>query len=114
VGDIVLGHTDGECEDCLFLNIWTPSLEHKKRPVMFFLHGGAALYGSGSQAFYRGNLLCEKGDVVVVTINYRMGVFGNLTHPGLRDAQGHVGNWGLLDMIAALKWVRNNIAAFGE
>jgi len=80
---------------------------------MFFLHGGAALYGSGSQAFYRGNLLCEKGDVVVVTINYRMGVFGNLTHPGLKDAYGHVGNWGLLDMIAALTWVRNNIAAFG-
>jgi len=113
LGDILLGDTEGECEDCLFLNIWTPSLEQKKRPVMFFLHGGGGLYGSGSQAFYRGNLLCEKGDVVVVTINYRMGVFGNLSHPGLKDAYGHVGNWGLLDMIAALKWVRNNIAAFG-
>lgn len=113
LGDIALGDTEGECEDCLFLNIWTPSLEPKKRPVMFFLHGGGGLYGSGSQAFYRGNLLCEKGDVVVVVINYRMGVFGNLTHPDLKDEYGHVGNWGLLDTIAALKWVKGNIAAFG-
>lgn len=112
-GDLLLGDTEGECEDCLFLNVWTPSLEQKKRPVMFFIHGGGGLYGSGSQAFYRGNLLCEKGDVVVVTINYRMGVFGNLSHPDLMDEHGHIGNWGLLDMIAALKWVKNNIAAFG-
>ncbi len=113
VGDIALGDTEGECEDCLFLNVWTPSLEHKKRPVMVWIHGGAAFYGSGSQPFYRGSLLCEKGDVVVVSFNYRLGVFGNLTHPGLKDEYGHVGNWGLLDMIAALKWVRSNIEAFG-
>jgi len=113
LGDIALGDTEGECEDCLFLNVWTPSLERKKRPVMVWIHGGAAFYGSGSQPFYRGNLLCEKGDVVVVTVNYRLGVFGNLTHPGLEDKYGHIGNWGLLDMIAALKWVRSNIESFG-
>lgn len=112
-GDIVLSDYERECEDCLFLNIWTPAADNEKRPVMFWIHGGAAFYGSGSQPFYPGNILSSKGDVVVVTINYRMGVFGNLADPGLMDEHGNAGNWGLLDMIAALKWVRANIEAFG-
>jgi para-nitrobenzyl esterase len=103
-----------QSEDCLFLNIWTPGTDKKKRPVMVWIYGGAYVYGSASQPLYRGNVLAKRGDVVVVTINYRLGVFGflNLTEvtAGKIPASG---NEGLLDMIEALRWVRDNIEAFG-
>jgi len=106
--------SEPQSEDCLFLNIWTPGIDKKKRPVMFWIYGGAFVYGSGSQPLYRGDVLAKRGDVVVVTINYRLGVFGflNLTEVtgGKIPASG---NEGLLDMIEALKWVRDNIEAFG-
>lgn len=113
MADILLADYEKECEDCLYLNVWTPSLEKKKRPVMVWIHGGGAMYGSGSQSLYTGELLCEKGEVIVVTFNYRLGVLGNLTHPDLIDEKGFFGNWGILDMVAALRWVRENIEAFG-
>lgn len=106
--------SEPQSEDCLFLNIWTPGIDQRKRPVMFWIYGGAYVSGSGSQPLYRGDILAKRGDVVVVTMNYRLGVFGflNLTEVtgGKIPASG---NEGLLDMIAALQWVRDNIAAFG-
>ena len=111
--DALLSDYEKECEDCLYLNIWTPKPDNKKRPVMFWIHGGAYFYGSGSQPFYTGDILAKKGDVVVVTFNYRLGILGNLTHPSLKDEKGHYGNWAILDIIQALKWVKENIAAFG-
>jgi len=107
-------------EDCLSLNIWTPELpdastgtrEHS-RPVMVFIHGGGFTSGSGSVFLYRGGELVRNGDVVVVTINYRLGALGFLGHRDLGDPDGLVGNWGIQDQLAALRWVRDNIAAFG-
>ena len=101
-------------EDCLTLNVWTPELVGA-RPVLVWLHGGAFLRGSGASALYHGVRLATRGDVVLVTINYRLGVLGFLAHPELADpeAGGAIGNWGLLDQVAALRWVRDNIAAFG-
>ena len=101
-------------EDCLTLNVWTPELIGA-RPVLVWLHGGAFLRGSGASALYHGVRLATRGDVVLVTINYRLGVLGFLAHPELADpeAGGAIGNWGLLDQVAALRWVRDNIAAFG-
>lgn len=101
-------------EDCLFLNVWTPALDGKKRPVMVYVHGGAHANGSGSDPLYDGVNLCKRGDVVVVTVNHRLNVFGyaylaTLGGPDLADS-GNVGN---LDLVLALKWVRDNIAAFG-
>jgi para-nitrobenzyl esterase len=90
-------------EDCLFLNVWTPGRDPEaRRPVMVWIHGGAFVTGSGSGVLYRGGQLADRGDVVVVTINYRLGALGFLG-----------GNWGLFDQIAALEWVQDNIAAFG-
>ncbi|MGD0795295.1 MAG: carboxylesterase/lipase family protein [Dehalococcoidales bacterium] len=101
-------------EDCLFLNIWTPSLDNAKRPVMFWIHGGAFVFGSGSSISYNSGALAKRGNIVQVTINYRLGELGFLR---LKDVTGGkipaTGNEGLLDQIAALKWVRDNIAAFG-
>ena len=106
---------DGErSEDCLTLNVWTPALDGKRRPVMVWIHGGALTRGSGSIPFYDGEALARKG-VVVVTINYRLGPFGYFAHPALsRESEhGSSGNYGVLDQIAALQWVGRNIAAFG-
>lgn len=101
-------------EDCLYLNVWHPVTAAKeKKPVMVFVHGGGFVTGSGSEEWYEGTHLASKGDVVVVTFNYRLGPFGFLTHPALKDAQGHEGNYGFLDQIAALNWVKKNIGAFG-
>jgi para-nitrobenzyl esterase len=110
-------------EDCLYLNVWTPSKSGPPRPVLFFVHGGALLFGSGSQdlAFegtgnlYRGQTLADERDVVVVTINYRLAELGFLAHPALskEDPNGSSGNYGMLDQIAALQWVKDNIAGFG-
>jgi para-nitrobenzyl esterase len=100
-------------EDCLYLNVWTTAAGGKK-PVFVWIHGGAFDQGSTSVAAYDGEGLARKG-VVVVTINYRLGIFGFLAHPELtRESPRHVsGNYGFLDMIAALKWVQANAAAFG-
>jgi para-nitrobenzyl esterase len=102
-------------EDCLFLNIWTPARAAKDRlPVLVYIPGGAFTGGSGSVAVYDGESLAKRG-IVMVTINYRVGVFGFFAHPELtkESEQGSSGNYGLLDQLAALQWVKRNIAAFG-
>jgi para-nitrobenzyl esterase len=107
--------SDKPNEDCLFLNVWTPGLrDGGKRPVMFYIHGGAYSNGSGSSPLYDGVRLCRRGDVVVVTINHRLNAFGYLYlarfgGPEFADS----GNAGQLDLILALQWVRDNIAEFG-
>jgi para-nitrobenzyl esterase len=100
-------------EDCLYLNIWTPKTSGR-RPVLVFIHGGAFQAGSTSVPIYDGADLARNG-VVVVTVNYRLGVFGYMAHPELTKESplGSSGNYGLLDMIAALDWVKANIAKFG-
>ncbi|HEY0301267.1 MAG TPA: carboxylesterase family protein [Rhizomicrobium sp.] len=102
-----LPHTD---EDCLFLNIWTPGRQGR-RPVLFYIHGGAFISGSGSSPNYDGSRMAEENDVVVVTINYRLGVLG--FPPFHVFGPETPGNLGLLDQAAALEWVRDNIATFG-
>ena len=100
-------------EDCLYLNIYTPTAETKEpRPVMVWIHGGALTSGAGSTI--KGEELAKKG-VIVVTINYRLGAFGYFAHPELtkESDRNASGNYGLLDQIAALEWVQRNIAAFG-
>ena len=99
-------------EDCLYLNVWTPAKSpSEKLPVMVWVHGGGFQFGSGEEPVYEGSNLARKG-VVVVTFNYRLGVLGFLAHPEL-DREGASGNYGLQDQIAALKWVKENISAFG-
>lgn len=101
-------------EDCLYLNIWTPDCDNRKRPVMVWIHGGGYQTGSGAQLIYRGGQLAVHGDVVVVTLNYRLGAFGFLYLNDLIPEHYNVGaNNGLLDQIEALKWIRQNIAQFG-
>lgn len=101
-------------EDCLYLNIWTPSADDKKRPVMVWVHGGGYLTGAGSQLIYRGRDLARNGDVVVVTLNYRLGALGFLHLDGVIDSShGASNNNGLLDQIAALKWIQQHIEHFG-
>jgi para-nitrobenzyl esterase len=105
----------GEGEDCLVLNVWTPGVnDNRKRPVMLWCHGGAFTSGSGSAPLYEGGNLARRGDVVVVTINHRLGALGYtyLRHRG-GDAFAASGNVGMLDIVAALAWVRENIAGFG-
>lgn len=101
-------------EDCLYLNVWAPTAAPaRSRPVMVWLHGGALIFGAGSLALYDGAALARQG-VVVVTVNYRLGPLGYFVHPALeRVAPGGTANFGLLDQIAALRWVQQNIAAFG-
>jgi para-nitrobenzyl esterase len=102
-------------ENCLYLNVWTPSVNvGQGAPVMVWIHGGSFITGAGSQLGYDGTRLAMRG-VVVVTINYRMGVFGYMAHPELSaESPNHTsGNYALLDQMAALRWVRDNIAAFG-
>jgi para-nitrobenzyl esterase len=101
-------------EDCLTLNVWTPVARSGKLPVMVWLHGGGNRSGSGSVSYYDGTSFAEDG-IVLVTLNYRLGIFGFFAHPALAPAAagGERANFGLLDQIAALRWVRANIAAFG-
>lgn len=102
-------------EDCLYLNVWTAAKKAaEKRPVLVYIHGGAFLNGSGNVPVYDGEGLAKKG-IVVLTINYRVGVLGFLAHPELSKESEHKasGNYGLLDQVAALEWVKKNIAAFG-
>jgi para-nitrobenzyl esterase len=101
-----------QSEDCLYLNVYTPALDHARRPVLFWIHGGAFTLGSGSQPIYDGGPLTERGDVVVVTINYRLGALG-YAYFGEHGDIGATANPGQLDQVAALRWVRDNIAAFG-
>ncbi len=114
VGGLIAEGEEPQAEDCLFLNIFTPGLDDARRPVLFWIHGGAFTIGSGSSPMYDNASLAKRGDCVLVTVNYRLGMLGFLR---LRDITGGAipatGNEGLLDQIAALKWVRDNIAAFG-
>jgi para-nitrobenzyl esterase len=101
-------------EDCLYLNVYTPAADDERRPVMVWIHGGGFVIGSGSQPIYHGAPLAKRGDVVVVTTNYRLGPLGFLHLPDLcPEIEGAVGNAGIRDQIAALEWVKENIAAFG-
>lgn len=103
-------------EDCLSLNVWAPAMIATPRPVMVWIHGGGYQSGAGSEPVYEGTLLSEAGDVVVVTLNYRLGPLGFAAHPALSaedPAHPTSGNYGLLDQRAALAWVKQNIAAFG-
>jgi para-nitrobenzyl esterase len=100
----------GPSEDCLYLNVWTPAASAQDRlPVMVWIYGGGLQAGSTSEPRQDGGDLTRKG-VVVVSMNYRLGVFGFLAHPELSRESGHgSGNYGLMDQVAALKWVRRNI-----
>lgn len=102
-------------EDCLYLNVWTPALrDGKPRPILFYIHGGAYNNGSGSDPQYDGSALCRRGDVVVVTVNHRLNVFGYLYLAQLGDARfADSGNVGQLDLVQALQWVREHAAEFG-
>ncbi|MCJ7605326.1 MAG: carboxylesterase/lipase family protein [Dehalococcoidales bacterium] len=103
-----------QSEDCLYLNVWTPGLDDARRPVMYWIHGGAFIIGSGSESFLDAGNLARRGEIVLVSINYRLGAAGFMN---LKEITGGripaTGNEGLLDQIAGLEWVRDNIAAFG-
>lgn len=100
-------------EDCLTLNVWSPGLDAGgKRPVMVWIHGGALVLGAGSQAAFDGTAFARRG-AVVVTLNYRLGALGFFDHPALASQPGGIVNYGLLDQVAALRWVQRNISAFG-
>ncbi|MCC6340430.1 MAG: carboxylesterase/lipase family protein [Acidimicrobiia bacterium] len=100
-------------EDCLTLNVWTPGLDDARRPVMVWIHGGAFVNGSGSTPWYDGHRFARQGDVVLVTVNYRLGAFGFLHVDGGGEEWAGSGNLGILDQVRALEWVRDNIGAFG-
>ncbi len=101
-------------EDCLYLNLWTPGADGRRRPVMVYIHGGGFTSGSGSASFEDPTRLCERGDVVVVKLNYRLGAFGYLQLADLCGGRADATpNAGVLDQIAALRWVRENVEAFG-
>jgi len=109
------GNNPPPSEDCLYINVWTPAKSAGDRlPVMLWTYGGGFTGGSGSDSWYDGEALAKKG-VVVVTYNYRLGIFGFFAHPDLTAESAHhtSGNYGMLDFLAALKWVHQNIAAFG-
>jgi|TARA_B100000315_G_C14593375_1_gene597211 para-nitrobenzyl esterase len=109
IGELI-GIATGEiAEDCLYLNVWTPAVDAPSRPVMVWIHGGGNTVGSASQPRFNGAHLALAGDVVIVTINYRLGAFGFLHLPAL----GASGNEALLDQVAALRWVRQEIHRFG-
>jgi para-nitrobenzyl esterase len=106
---LLLGPTS---EDCLYLNVWTGARAGERRPVLVYIYGGGFNSGSGDVPVYEGSRLAEKG-LVVVNMNYRVGALGFLAHPELTKESGASGNYGLMDQVAALRWVRDNIAAFG-
>jgi para-nitrobenzyl esterase len=106
----------GISEDCLHLNVWTTALrDHRKRPVLFYIHGGGYAGGSGNNVLYDGVHLAHRGDVVVVTVTHRLNAFGYLYLAGLSKSPdlADAGNAGMLDLVLALQWVRDNIAEFG-
>ncbi|MDX9809252.1 MAG: carboxylesterase family protein [Sphaerochaetaceae bacterium] len=98
-------------ENCLTLNIWSPECDEKKRPVLFFIHGGAFSHGAGSESYYRGEYLAKTWDIVVVTVNYRMGIFGCLDFSTVSDE--FTSNNCIRDVLAALRWVGRHIGSFG-
>ena len=105
----------GKSEDCLYLNIWSPAKsDGEKLPVLVWIYGGGFSFGSTSEAGYNGEKLAKKG-VILVSIAYRVGQLGFLAHPELsaENPDGVSGNYGILDQIAALRWIQKNIAAFG-
>src|SRR5215469_13162871 len=105
----------GMSEDCLYLNVWTPAKSATDRlPVLVYVFGGGFQNGDGSEPRYDGESMAHQG-IVAVTINYRLNVFGFFSHPELtKESRHHAsGNYGLLDQVAALQWVQQNIAAFG-
>jgi len=114
VFDDMIFHDAGPSEDCLYLNIWLPEHHSGKLPVMVWIYGGGLRAGSTSEPRQDGGDLCKKG-VLVVSMNYRLGIFGFFAHPELAQESPHhaSGNYGLLDQLAALQWVKENIAAFG-
>ncbi len=106
--------SEPQSEDCLFLNIYSPGLDNARRPVLVWIHGGAFSMGSGSQQMYRNSTLVSNGGIVLVTINYRLGVLGFLNLNELTNGKiPSTGNEGLQDQVAALRWVKENIATFG-
>jgi len=116
MGQARSGGTVNQSEDCLYLNVWAPASARpgRKLPVMVWIHGGAFIQGTGGSRFYDGTHFAERG-VVLVTVNYRLGRLGFFAHPALtaENPKGPLGNYGIMDNIAALKWVKANIAAFG-
>jgi para-nitrobenzyl esterase len=100
-------------EDCLYLNVWTPKPDRAKRPVIVFIHGGAARFGTANEPRYDGSTLATRGDAVVISLNYRLGVLGWSELGGLDPSYRGSGNNGLRDQIAALTWVRSHVADFG-
>lgn len=113
-GDMMF-RDNGPSEDCLYLNVWTPSTSADAHlPVMVWIYGGGFAAGATSEGRQDGEMLAKKG-VVVVSMNYRLGIFGFFAHPELAKESGHnsAGNYGLLDQVAALEWVQKNIGAFG-
>lgn len=107
--------SDGVSEDCLYLNVWTPAKRNSKDlPVLVYFYGGGFVAGDASEPRYNGESMAKEG-VVVVTVNYRLGIFGFLAHPELSAEAPYKasGNYGLLDQAFALQWVKDNIAAFG-
>jgi para-nitrobenzyl esterase len=112
-GDVFMAVELPQAEECLTLNVWTPACDGGARPVMVWIHGGGYRQGGGSHLLTGGPALPAHGDVVVVTLNYRLGALGFAAHPDLGRDGGPCGNWGLLDQLAALEWVRDNIDAFG-
>jgi para-nitrobenzyl esterase len=114
VFDDIDPNVPGVSEDCLYLNVWTPIApgEPRRLPVMFWIHGGGFAVGSGSEPRYDGGRLAAKG-ILVVTVNHRLNALGFLAHPELTAETGASGHYGMLDLVAALKWVQRNIAAFG-
>src|SRR5271156_2431900 len=116
-GFAAYGDPDGiiESEDCLVLNVWTGETnENRRRPVMVWLHGGGFMASSGSPLIYGGSNLVRRGDVVVVSVNHRLGALGYTYFAGIGgDDFSASSNVGILDLVAALQWVRDNIAKFG-
>jgi len=113
-GDMMF-RSGGTSEDCLYLNVWTPAKTMKEKlPVLVYFYGGGYVAGDGSEGRYDGEAMAKTG-IVSLTVNYRLGVFGFMAHPELSKETSYKGsgNYGLLDQYAALKWVRENIAAFG-
>lgn len=107
------GDEPDQSEDCLYLNVWTPGPDHGRRPVLVYIHGGAYATGSGSNPLYDGGRLARRGDVVVVTVNHRLNALGYASLARLAAGFEDSGNLGQLDLVLALRWVRDNIAAFG-
>jgi para-nitrobenzyl esterase len=113
-GDMMFRNS-GTSEDCLYLNVWTPSTSpDEKLPVLVYYYGGGFVAGDGSEPRYDGESMAQKG-IVVVTMSYRLGVFGFFAHPELTAESAHhaSGNYTLMDQTQALRWVHDNIAAFG-